>query len=569
MSIKKIVSKILLEASITKKDFPNIIRQKLSDAYPVAFNELTPEEQDKYINSIIVRHGQLSSTMNTDNPIVNNFLLRHDGTHGSKKIELQQLQSLPQAPIIELIDLMKALGKFEKLNLSTSTGEGEVEKTEEEIEKEKVDNIFLQSDNKPTDDKLEYSKAMWEDPNTAIINDNGVRVYYIKDQEMSERFGYYYESIFKQQYNIIKSIPQFSDVKISAPWCQIWRGSSYRGYEIYDDNGKFMYSHSPNKWEDMREDHNYTFYYLIDDKINPLENIVEKGQFHMVAIAIKRNKGIILSPMLNVGEIARYWDQLVNMYPELEKHANLFESVEFDPSETKIRKQQGEIKISEVEGSPKEFARLTPDEQIEWITKEDKDIQKVKSWKAMAPGVRTAYMKTITPSNLTHKIGNYDLYKIIISTGFGNAINKQVENGVTKLALFYVGADFDVAFLGKKVPTTIVYSNKKTKYKGIFDTLEGKWMVKDGVTYDDRFVNQEREGDLAFTDEGDYVTIYKFVATDNNDRFYVIHDGGKEHIGYIVSSKMYESFRDDYLNDTKKLDPKSNQVDIGENDTFM
>jgi hypothetical protein len=562
MSIKKIVSKILLEASISKKDFPNIVRQKLMDVYPVSFNELTPEEQEKYINHIIVRHDQLKATMNVDNPIVNNFLLRHDGSHGSRKVELQQLQSLPQAPIAELIDLMNALGKFEKRNLSTGTG-NEPEKTEEEIEKEKVDSIFLDADNKPTEKKLEYSKSMWEDSNTPIINENGVRVYYIKDQETSERFGYFYESIFKQQYKLVKGDPQFSSVNISAPWCQVWRGSSYRGYEIKDENGKFMYSHSQNKWGDMREDHRYTFYYLIDDKINPLENIVDKGQYHMVAIAVKPNGGIILSPMLNVGEISKSWSQLVDMYPELDSHRNLFENEEFDPSELKIQLKQGEIKISEIEGSPKEFARLTPDEQISWIQNEDKDIQKVKSWKAMAPAVRSAYIATITPSNLTHKIGNHELYKIIISSGFGQAINKKVENGVTKLALFYVGTDFDVAFLGKKVPTTIVYSNKRTKYKGIFDTLEGRWVTKDGIIYDDRFVNKEREGDITFTDDGNTVTIYKFEA-DNGDKFYVIHDEGKDHIGYIVSSQMYDSFRSDYLNDTKTLDPKSKQVDIGE-----
>lgn len=562
MSIKKIVSKILLEASISKKDFPNIVRQKLMDVYPVSFNELTPEEQDKYINHIIVRHDQLKATMNVDNPIVNNFLLRHDGSHGSRKVELQQLQSLPQAPIAELIDLMNALGKFEKRNLSTGTG-NELEKTEEEIEKEKVDSIFLDADNKPTEKKLEYSKSMWEDSNTPIINENGVRVYYIKDQETSERFGYFYESIFKQQYKLVKGDPQFSSVNISAPWCQVWRGSSYRGYEIKDENGKFMYSHSQNKWGDMREDHRYTFYYLIDDKINPLENIVDKGQYHMVAIAVKPNGGIILSPMLNVGEISKSWSQLVEMYPELDSHRNLFENEEFDPSELKIQLKQGEIKISEIEGSPKEFARLTPDEQISWIQNEDKDIQKVKSWKAMAPAVRSAYIATITPSNLTHKIGNHELYKIIISSGFGQAINKKVENGVTKLALFYVGTDFDVAFLGKKVATTIVYSNKRTKYKGIFDTLEGRWVTKDGIIYDDRFVNKEREGDITFTDDGNTVTIYKFEA-DNGDKFYVIHDEGKDHIGYIVSSQMYDSFRSDYLNDTKTLDPKSKQVDIGE-----
>jgi hypothetical protein len=562
MNIKKIVSKILTEASISKKDFPNIVRQKLLEVYPVSFNELTPEEQDKYINHIIVRHDQLKATMNVDNPIVNNFLLRHDGSHGSKKIELQQLQSLPQAPIAELIDLMNALGKFEKRNLNTGTGD-EPEKTEEEIEKEKVDSLFLDADNKPTEKKLEYSKSMWEDPNTAIINENGVRVYYIKDQETSERFGYFYESIFKEQYKLVKGDPQFSSVNISAPWCQVWRGTSYRGYEIKDENGRFMYSHSQNKWGDMREDHRYTFYYLIDDKINPLQDIVGRGQYHMVAVAVKPNGGIILSPMLNVGEISKSWAQLVDMYPELDGKRNLFENEDFDPSELKIQLKQGEIKISEVEGSPKEFARLTPDEQISWIQNEDKDIQKVKSWKAMAPAVRSAYIATITPSNLTHKIGNHELYKIIIASGFGQAINKKVENGVTKLALFYVGTDFDVAFLGKKVATTIVYSNKKTKYKGIFDTLEGKWVTKDGVTYDDRFVNKEREGDITFTDDGDTVTIYKFEA-DNGDKFYVIHDEGKDHIGYIVSSQMYDSFRNDYLNDTKILDPKSKQVDIGE-----
>ena len=324
-----------------------------------------------------------------------------------------------------------------------------------------------------------------------------------------------------------------------------------------------MYSHSPNKWGDMREDHGYTFYYLIDDKINPLQDVVGKGQYHMVAIAIKRNGAFILSPMLNVGEISKSWSQLIDMYPELEKHRNVFESEDFEPTELKIQLKQGEIKISEIEGSPKEFARLTPDEQITWIQTEDKDIQKVKSWKAMAPAVRTAYIATIDASNLTHKIGNYDLYKAIISSGFGQAINKKVENGVTKLALFYVGADFDVAFLGKKVPTTIVYSNKKTRNKGIFDTLEGKWVTKGKTTYDDRFVNVESEGDLAFSDDGNVITIYKFVA-DNGDKFYVIHDGGKDHIGYIVSSEMYESFKDDFLKDTNTFDPKGKQVDIGE-----
>ena len=565
MNIKKIVSTVLSEA-VSKKDFPKIVRQKLEDAYPTSFNELTPEEQDQYINSIITRHDVIKPLLNVDNSIVYNFLLRHDGTHGSKKVELQQLQSLPEAPIEELLELMVALskGKFEKKSLSTATGV-ESEKSEEEIEKERVDEIFKENSNRPTEEKLEYSKSLWEDPSTALVNENGVRLYYIKDQETSERFGYYYESIFKKQFQIVKGDPKYTNVDLRAPWCQVWRGESQYGYEVKDDNGRPLYSHSPNKWGQMREQIGYTFYYLIDDKIDPLQNVVEKGQWHMVAVAIKRNGAIILSPMLNAGEISKPWGEVIKMYPELEKYRNVFQSEEFEESELKVRLKQGEVRVSENEGSPKEFARLSPDEQIIWI-QQDNDITKVKSWKAMAPPVRIAYIGTIDASNYTHKISNWDLLKAILSTeGFASKINRRVPNGVSKLVGFYINVDFNVAFSGKKTETTVVLSEKRTGKKGIFDTLKGGWVESGGITYSDKFVNDERSGDIVVTNDGDYILVYRFVSDDGNS-FYIVNDEPqtKQHIGYILSEKSYMNFRDEFLSDSTKFDPNSKQVDIGE-----
>jgi hypothetical protein len=565
MSIKKIVSNVLQEA-ISKKDFPKIVRQKLLDAYPTSFNELTPEEQEQYINQIITRHDVLKPQLNTDNSIVYNFLLRHDGTHGSKKVELQQLQSLPEAPIEELLDLMTLLskGKFEKKSLSTSSGD-EPEKSDEEIEKERVDNIFKENSNKPTDEKIEYSKGMWYDEGSALVNENGVRVYYIKDQETSERFGYYYESIFKKQFQIVKGDSKYSNIDLRAPWCQVWRGESSYGYEVRDDNGRPLYSHSPNKWGQMREQIGYTFYYLIDDKIDPLEDVVNKGQWHMVAIAVKRNGAIILSPMLNAGEISKQWDAVVQMYPELGKYRNVFQSEDFEESELKVKLKQGEVRISENEGSPKEFARLSPDEQIVWI-QQDNDITKVKSWKAMAPPVRIAYIGTIDASNYTHKISNWDLLKAILSTeGFANKINRRVPNGVIKLVDFYINVDFNVAFSGKKSENVIVLSEKRTKKIGIFDRLKGGWVESGGITYSDKFTNQDRNGDIVVTNDGDYILVYHFKS-DDGASFYIVNDEPQStpHNGYILSEKSYMSFRDEFLNDSTKFDPNSKQVDIGE-----
>jgi hypothetical protein len=566
MNIKKIVSNVLQEA-VSKKDFPNIVRQKLLDAYPTSFNQLTPEEQEQYINQIITRHDVLKPILNTDNSIVYNFLLRHDGTHGSKKVELQQLQSLPEAPIEELLDLMTLLskGKFEKKELSVSTVD-EPEKSDEEKEKERVDAIFKNNSNKPTDEKMEYSKSMWMDEGSALVNENGVRVYYIKDQETSERFGYYYESIFKQQWQIVIGDKQYANVPLRAPWCQIWRGEASYSYPVKDDNGNLLYSHSPNKWGQMREQHGYTFYYLIDDKINPLENVVDKGQWHMVAIAIKRNGGIILSPMLNAGELSKQWDSVVQMYPELAKHRNIFQSEEFEESELKRRlDDKNTIKVSENEGSPKEFARLSPDEQITWI-QQDNDITKVKSWRAMAPPVRLAYIGTIDASNYTHKISNWDLLKAILSTeGFANKINRRVPNGVTKLVDFYINIDFNVAFSGKKTETIIVLSEKRSKRIGIFDKLKGNWVESGGITYSDKFINQDRNGDIVVTNDGDYILVYHFASDDGNS-FYIVNDEPQStpHIGYILSEKSYMSFRDEFLNDSTKFDPSGKQVDIGE-----
>ena len=73
---------------------------------------------------------------------------------------------------------------------------------------------------------------MWYDESTAIINKPGFRVYEITGEDMSKRFGYYYQSIHKHAF---KNLRGKNGVVVNNPWCVTWRGGAFSEYENYDE----------------------------------------------------------------------------------------------------------------------------------------------------------------------------------------------------------------------------------------------------------------------------------------------------------------------------------------------
>jgi hypothetical protein len=558
MDIKKIVSNVLLEA-VKKKDLPPLVAQKLADAYP-SFNGLTDEQKMADVMQIINRHDVLKSSFNEDNPTYYNFILQHDGRNPRlEKVDPKTLPDITQAPIKSLIKLLHAMGaeKFPDLNLEkagTGTDDGA---TKEEVEKMRLDGVFNENGYLPTDSKIESSKEMWYSDKNAIINDNGFRVYAVMNEEQADRMGYYYEALFIQQIKKLRQDNPNGDwAKVveakQAPWCHIWRGSAYRGYTVKDpDTGQVLYDHSPSKYGDRRENFGYTLFEVIDESINPLDEIATKGQFHMATIIVKPNGGFMVSPMLNAGEISKVWAGLVQLYPKLDGHKDLLVPREFDPKEMMPRKAGDNQKerVNEKEGHPREFAGLDPDEQVKFI-KEGGEIQKIRSWKAMTPAVRKIYIQSINNSNYTTKINNFELLKAIKNTqGFAAKLDSKlkeigVQNGIAKLVNDYITTDFVLEYMGKKDSNVNVYSSKSSKKFCVYDANLTDFVIKDNTTYDDRF---DRGKNIRLKNKnGNLYLVYSFNSP-NGDEFFILNDdfANDQHKGYIMSKKGFGIISED------------------------
>jgi hypothetical protein len=573
MDIRKIVSKVLEEA-ISKKDIPPLILKKLVDAYP-KFGSLPPEEQNSYVNGVIDRHDKLKPVINMDDSRVFNFLTRHDGAHGSRKITLDQLKDITQAPFPEMIDFLIFMGKFEKHKSLSDGGADETEvtaKSPEEEREEMFNTVFSQNGVQKTPKKIELSKEMWVDPDSAIINEDGVRVYKIVNETQSMRMGYYYQSIHVETFKSIRNLgPEYKSYT-KAPWCQTWRG---KAVAEKDESGTFLFDHSPSKWRQMREMHGYSFYYIIDDKINPLEDILKKGKWHMASLMVDEFGGYKIASLLNDGEVGVDWKDITTLYPPLSSHEGLFTNEEFNRDELQKSVEgvdgveREEDRITEREGSKREFARLLPEEQIAYIDAGG-DITKVKSWKSMSKEVRVHYINSIDESNISHKISNSLLLSEILRTeGFKEKLNRRVKNAVSKMMSSYIKSDYDLDYMGKKNPTTNVYSSKRSGLMGIFDTTELRWVEKNGILYNDKF-NKGKMYRFKGADGNRYF-VFEFISTTDSDKFYVVNDepfvdSDREsaHKGYILSAKMFDKIKIEVFDvDPNKFD-RNKHVDIAE-----
>ena len=574
MDIRKIVSKVLEEA-ISKKDVPPLILKKLIDVYP-KFGTLPPEEQTSYVNNIIDRHDKLKPSINMDDSRVFNFLTRHDGSHGSKKITLDQLKDITQAPFPEIIDFLIFMGKFERhKSLSGDVDGGEEEviaKSPEEEREEMLDTIFSENGVLKTPKKIESSKEMWMDSESAIINEDGVRVYKIVNETQSMRMGYYYQSIHVETFKAIRNLgPEYKSYT-KAPWCQTWRGKQV---VEKDEKGNFLFDHSPSKWRQMREIHGYSFYFIIDDKINPLDDILKKGKWHMASLMVDEFGGYKIASLLNDGEVGVTWGELAKIYPPIGSHRDLFTNEEFSRDELQkavegvdsVEKE--EDRITEREGSKREFARLLPEEQIAFIDAGN-DITKVKSWKSMTKEVRIHYINSIDESNIGHKIGNSALLSEICKTeGFKEKLNRRVKNVVSKMMSSYIKSDYDLDYMGKKNPTTNVYSSKRSGRMGIYDTIENSWVKKDGILYDDKF---EKSKMYRYKDsDGKRYRVFEFISVIDGDKFYFVNDDpyvesdkDSTHKGYIVSQKMFNKLKSEVFDVDPRLFNKDKHADIAE-----
>jgi len=556
MEIEKLISNIVNEA-VKKSDLVSFLSNKFSSESP-KFNSLDPETKSTYTFGIIEAYKNIKSKLRPSNPAVFSFLQRHDGNHGTNLITIEQLNKITEVPYKELMELLSTVGDFKPI--ATDGASKGLGGDDDEV---KLIRTFGTSGNNPTQGKVEASKQMWASPKNAVVNEDGFRVYHVKDQTQAIRMGYYYQTLH---------IKQFRDIKIEVrpPWNVTFR----KDYQEKNSVGSSIISHGFNKWSSFRSAHEASIYFVIDESRNPFEDILTNGKYFMSVIEVLNDGGYQLRSMLNDGSLLLNWKKLVDLYPKLEGHEDSFVYHEFSPEEL-VEPMEIDTSFNEYPESKNYIGKQLPDVQIAWF-KEGNDITKSLTWRTMTVPVRLAYIDTITAYNIFEKISNEDLLnemlRGVVAKGgkpFTTILNDKMisigKKGLSFLTHHYNESKYEVEFIGKRTPTRVIYKSKskdssKDGLMGIFDTKKGKWFIgPDGIRYDARYeiTNKLRKKDK----NGKTYLIFELIASDNGDKFYIVNDepfvSDKTHHGYFYSLKAYNKFLIDFI-DSEKPEPYKN-----------
>jgi hypothetical protein len=562
MGIEKLISNIVNEA-VKKSDLAAFLINKWNSESP-KFNSLDPETKSSHTLAIIESYQNIKSKIRPTNPAVFNFLQRHDGNHGSNLITIEQLNKITEVPFKELMELLSTVGDFKPL---VSDDSSKVLGDDDEV---KLIKTFGTSGNKPTEGKVETSKQMWGSPKNAIVNEDGFRVYHIKDQTQAIRMGYYYQTLHLKQYRDLKIGKSYGDeFEVRPPWNVTFR----KDFQEKNSVGSSIISHGFNKWSSFRTAHEASIYFVIDESRNPFEDILTNGKYFMSVIEVLNDGGYQLRSMLNDGSILLNWKKLVVLYPKLEGHEELFKYYDFT-SEELIEPTEIDTSFNEYPESKNYIGKQLPEVQIAWF-KEGNDITKALTWRTMTSPVRLAYIDTITSYNIFEKISNEDLMnemlRGVVGKGgktYATILNdKMVSIGKKSLSFLthhYNELKYEVEFVGKRTPTRVIYKTKskdssKDGLMGIFDTKRGQWFQSNGIKYDSRYElsNRLRKKDK----NGKTYLIFELTASDNGDKFYVVNDepfvSGKTHDGYFYSLNAYNKFITDFI-ESEKPEPFKN-----------
>jgi hypothetical protein len=563
MEIKKLISNIVNEA-VKKGDLVAFLSNKFSSESP-KFNSLDPETKSTHTFGIIEAYRNIKSKLRVSNPGVFSFLQRHDGNHGTNLITIEQLNKITEVPYKELMELLSTVGDFKPI-----ATDGDSKSFGGDDDEVKLIKTFGASGNKPTEGKVETSKQMWASPKNAVINEDGFRVYHIKDQAQAIRMGYYYQTLHLKQYRDIKIGKSYGDeFEVRPPWNVTFR----KDYQEKNSVGSSIISHGFNKWSSFRTAHEASIYFVIDESRNPFEDILSNGKYFMSVIEVINDGGYQLRSMLNDGSLLLNWKKLVALYPKLEGHEDQFVYHDFTPEEL-VEPTEIDTSFNEYPESKNYIGKQLPDVQIAWF-KEGNDITKALTWRTMTVPVRLAYIDSITSYNIFEKISNEDLMnemlRGVVGKGgkpFTTILNdKMISIGKKSLSFLthhYNELKYEVEFIGKRTSTRVIYKSKskdpsKDGLMGIFDTKRGQWFQANGVKYDARYElsNRLRKKDK----NGKTYLIFELTASDNGDKFYIVNDepfvSDKTHHGYFYSLNAYNKFLVDFI-DSEKPEPYKN-----------
>lgn len=497
------------EAAISKALF-NTLYQKWSPDKP----EITREE----IEQIHDDFRKFQSALKPTHPAVKSFLYRYSGNYGYSKFDPRFITDITKYTYDQITSL---IGEFkDEVGQDINIGDA------------------FKGYPRPTQELIDKSKELWYNPNTAIINENGFRVYKITDQGMSMAYGYYQQVIARELGG--------------SQWCVTWR----------PDSG------GTNQWENYRTAHQRSFYFVIDES---KQNTDKKYFISALQTAPTSSGKYVITPAPNVDEYMT-WEKVLSIYPKLAPYKDLIRPVTFDDNELKIRDLAS--KINETEGSRTEFIRLDR-KYKKYFINNGGILRKPISWDYMDEGLRSLYISTTTRDNAMEKFSNFDFISEIKKVGnqFTQLNNRfkdlGFEDGIGYVMTSLLSNKYRLRRVSNENPQIKIYEDLSSqKLCGVWHDRYGDWLKYEGVTYNDRFKDCGAKV-IKIKENKEVFFVEKLCA--GGDEFYSlysINDKNKKK-GHFISAKKWEEFMSDAQFDERnnpqkeKFDPETD-IDIKE-----
>ncbi len=518
MKFNEVLVDIVVEEFKNRKLF-NFLFDKWRTQNP----NLTADDVEKILDV----YTQKKEGLKPDRPQVFSFLSRFDGRHGHERFDPNNLKDIRKYTYEQIKFLIDEYSEEQETN---------------------TDDVFSGKDTKPTEERIEASKALWEGQEYLIINEDGFRVYDIPDQKTSIKFGYYVEKINK---NIPGS---------HAPWCVTWRS----------DQGR------TNMWGSYRN--NRSFYFVIDESKSP-SDLYYLGALQRVPSEDYMSRGYKLTSLKNDGDNSMTWQQIVNIYPKIENYRDKIGVKPFSPDELQEKNVVGQI--NEIEGNQYEFKRMSRALKKSYI-ENNGTLNKVESWRSMDTKLRELYILSTVPTQVRDKFNNYEFVKEIRKVGseftlLDNRLKAIGLNGVGQIFDNLMSTEFKVARRSIDNTDIRIYESIKTKKFGIFSSRKLNWYEKDGNVYEPLYSLTSIEAFKDVDNNKKYIVeIYSNGSTVNEKSFYAAFDMSAQNVSksahlftYGAWNKLKETGKIVKQDETKRsgdiknLDPETD-VDIKE-----
>lgn len=490
---------------------------------------LTLQDTEKIYDA----HKKISNNINPDQQAVKIFLNRHDGKHGFKKYKIENLKDISTIEINDLLNFLKESSNFQ-LNVNENDNE----------ETFKNDNFKI------TPEKIESSKNMWFDDNTAIINEENFRVYDVDSQKKSIRMGYYYQEVFRQvQINRLSQ----NKMKLGQPWCITWRGENANIRDEINGQNIQLISNGSNLYKTYRNSTSrlfpYKFYFVIDTNYDPMDET--NGKYYMSSIAVQNDGRYRLISMYNDGENYVEWKDIVKIYPKIAEYENLFQFKNYSESEdlNHVQKTILDTIVDTTNDNPNVFWRQNYDIKKEYIERGGY-LKTAKAWESLTSELRKMYIDTMEVHNAYAKVSTTELFEAIFSNNSNrNSLDRRLKilglNGVSYLSknlirnlyLLYKKSQTNND-IGLYFPISEKNLSDNEKTFTIFDTSQNNVFVNNNVTYDN--FKKHRGYVLKDNNQNYIVAMY----TKGNEAFFTAGNVGNVESVYFFTKETFFKFID-------------------------